>query len=46
MKKCTLIMLAAAMSFAACQEVEAPLAEENVLSVSKRDKPASERSLF
>ena len=32
MKKCTLIMLAAAMSFAACQEVEAPLAEENVLS--------------
>ena len=32
MKKCTMIMLAAAMSFAACQEVEAPLAEENVLS--------------
>ena len=32
MKKCTLIMLAAAMSFAACQEVEAPLTEENVLS--------------
>ena len=32
MKKCTLIMLAAAMSFAACQEVEAPLAKENVLS--------------
>ena len=32
MKKCTLIMLAAAMSFAACQEVEVPLAEENVLS--------------
>ena len=32
MKKCTLIMLAAAMSFVACQEAEAPLAEENVLS--------------
>ena len=32
MKKCTLIMLAAVMSFAACQEVGAPLAEENVLS--------------
>ena len=32
MKKCTLIMLAAVLSFAACQEVEAPLAEENVLS--------------
>jgi uncharacterized protein (TIGR02145 family) len=27
-----MIMLAAAMSFAACQEVEAPLTEENVLS--------------
>ena len=32
MKKCTFIMLAAVLSFAACQEVEAPLAEENVLS--------------